>query len=77
MHTTLIHPQALHAYCMSDSDAGFSPLHMTSTRDNRCKCTEAAGPLLMCEQAFKDKLSTQKNAGQMGGTKNGQMLSLK
>ena len=51
---------------MTDIDAGFLPLHMTSTypRDNTCKCTEAAGLLLMSEQA----LYIQKNASQVGGT---------
>ncbi len=40
---------ALHAYCMSDLDAGLVPLHMTSTspKDNRSMGTEAAGPLLI------------------------------
>ena len=54
-------------------DAGFFPLHMTSPSQGttdasaliRQRTHEAAGPLLMCAQA----LSTQKNAGQMGGTK--------
>ena len=57
---------SLHAYCMANINAGFLPVHMTSTfpRDNICKCTEAAGLLLMSEQA----LFIQKNASQVGGT---------
>ncbi|DBA90846.1 TPA: hypothetical protein ACH3X1_004044 [Trebouxia sp. C0004] len=52
---------------MSHLDAGLVPWHMTSTspRDNRSIGTEAAGLLLMCEQA----LLIQKNASQVGGTK--------
>ena len=51
---------------MTDIDAGFFALHMTSTspRDNRCKCTEAGGLLLMCEQA----LFIYKHASQVEGT---------
>ena len=51
---------------MTDIAAGFLPLHKASTspRDNRCKCTEAAGLLLMSEQA----LFIQKSASQVGGT---------
>ncbi len=51
---------------MSDLDAGLVPLHMTSTspRDNKSMGTEAAGLLLMSEQA----LLIQKNASQVGGT---------
>ena len=51
---------------MSDLDAGLLPLHRTSTspRDNKSTCTEAAGLLLMSEQA----LLIQKNASQVGVT---------